>query len=163
MYSYLKFLLVIGVILLHNTSAFCIPIDKNNAVSEEYIHTGEEGNDHSTSNNDVFNEAESYSNTETNYCNIAKIVALNKITAKSQTLTFKLGEAEYFGNVEIKIHKCLKNNNPYSPYSSILITVVESKTDEDPITIFQGWMVSSNISISTLEHPIYEIFAKDCL
>jgi len=88
---------------------------------------------------------------------------LNKITAKSQELVFKLGEAKYFGNIEIKIHKCLKNHNPYSPYSAILLTVVESKTDEDPMAVFQGWLVSSNASISTLEHPIYEIFAKDCL
>lgn len=93
----------------------------------------------------------------------AKIIALNKITAKSQEMILNVGEAKYFGNIEIKLQKCLKIPNPYKPDNKILLTVIENKTDEDPTVIFQGWMMSSNISISTFEHPVYEIFAKDCL
>jgi hypothetical protein len=40
---------------------------------------------------------------------------------------------------------------------------MENKTEEDPIMVFQGWMISSNIGISTLEHPVYEVFIKECL
>lgn len=93
----------------------------------------------------------------------AKIIALNKITAKSQEMILNIGEAKYFGNIEIKLQKCLKIPNPYKPDNKILLTITENKTDEDPALIFQGWMMSSNISISTFEHPVYEIFAKDCL
>lgn len=93
----------------------------------------------------------------------AKVIAVNKITAQSREIILKMGEPKYFGNIEIKAHKCYKDLNPYNPDSKILLTVVEEKVDEEPAVLFQGWMMSSNISISTFEHPVYEIFAKSCL
>ena len=90
------------------------------------------------------------------------MIAVNKITAQSKEVILKVGEAKYFGNIEIKVHKCYKDLNPYNPDNKILLTIVEEKVDEEPATLFQGWMMSSNISISTFEHPVYEIFAKDC-
>lgn len=92
----------------------------------------------------------------------ARIIAINKITAQSKEMVLKLKESKYFGNIEIKVHKCHKDLNPYAPDSKILLTVIEEKVDEEPTLLFQGWMMSSNISISTFEHPVYEIFAKDC-
>lgn len=94
--------------------------------------------------------------------NSAKIIAINKITAQSKEIILKLGEPKYFGNIEIKIFKCYKDTNPYNPDSKILLAITEERVDEEPTIIFQGWMMSSNISISTFEHPVYEIFAKDC-
>ncbi|WP_347938685.1 DUF2155 domain-containing protein [Rickettsia oklahomensis] len=96
-----------------------------------------------------------------NYTN-GKIIALNKITATSEEINFKVGEEKYFGNIKIKLHKCTKNLDPYNEDNYLLMTITEYKIDEDPNVIFQGWMTSSSISLSTLEHPIYEIFAKDC-
>lgn len=95
---------------------------------------------------------------------IAKIIALNKITATSKEMILKTGEpSQYFGNIEIKVHKCLKNSDPYAPDNQILLTITESRIDEDQILIFQGWLMSSSMSVSTFEHPVYEVFAKDCL
>ncbi|HJD56318.1 MAG TPA: DUF2155 domain-containing protein [Rickettsia endosymbiont of Pyrocoelia pectoralis] len=91
-----------------------------------------------------------------------KIIALNKITAASEEIKFKAGEEKYFGNIKIKIHKCIKNLDPYNEDNYILMTVTEYKIDEDPKLLFQGWMTSGSISLSTFEHPIYEIFAKEC-
>jgi hypothetical protein len=94
--------------------------------------------------------------------NSAKIIAINKITAQSKEIILKSGEPKYFGNIEIKVYKCYKDVNPYNPDSKILLAITEEKVDEEPTILFQGWMMSSNISISTFEHPVYEIFAKDC-
>ena len=96
-------------------------------------------------------------------CNVAKVIALNKITAKSKEISLKIGESQYFGNIEIKIHKCLKSLDQYFPNNNILLTVTEQKIDDDQMVLFQGWLMSSSISVSTFEHPVYEIFAKDCL
>jgi len=95
-------------------------------------------------------------------CIQGKIIALNKITATSKELVLKTGESEYFGNIKITLHKCVKNVDPYIEDNYILLTVTEHKIDEDPILIFQGWLISSSVSLSTFEHPIYEIFAKEC-
>lgn len=94
---------------------------------------------------------------------IAKVIALNKITATSREITLKTKESKYFGNIEIKVHRCLKNTDLYSPDNKILLTITEKKIDEDEKIVFQGWMMSSNISITNFEHPVYEIFAKNCL
>ncbi|MFV9850732.1 MAG: DUF2155 domain-containing protein [Rickettsia aeschlimannii] len=96
-----------------------------------------------------------------NYTN-GKIIALNNITATSEEIDFKVGEEKYFGNIKIKLHKCIKKLDPYNEDNYLLMTITEYKIDEDPNLLFQGWMISSSISLSTFEHPIYEIFAKDC-
>ncbi len=91
-----------------------------------------------------------------------KVIALNKITATSKELSLKLNKSQYFGNIRIKLHKCIKNLDPYNEDNYMLVTITEHKIDEDPKLIFQGWLISSSISVSTFEHPIYEIFAKNC-
>ena len=93
----------------------------------------------------------------------AKITALNKITAKSQVMIVKVGEAKFFGNIEIKIHRCLKNTDQYLPENKILLSITENKVDEDQLLLFQGWMISSNIAASTFEHAVYEVFSEECL
>jgi hypothetical protein len=158
--------LILLVLFLFCTTYSYSVLNAASVTNEEYIETGEglvDDSDLPANTYDIFSVTKAENDSSISYCQTAKIIALNKITAKSEELIFKLGEAKYFGNIEIKIHKCLKNHNPYSPYSTILLTATENKTDEDPAIIFQGWMVSSNAAISTMQHPIYEIFAKDCL
>lgn len=94
--------------------------------------------------------------------NHSTIIALNKITARSQSLKMTIREPQYFGNIEIKVHKCSKNNDPYSPQSNALLSIIEDRIDEERNVLFQGWINSSSISLSTFEHPVYEIFLKDC-
>ena len=93
----------------------------------------------------------------------AKIIILNKITAKSEAVEFKLGGAKSFGNISIKVHKCAKNTDPLKSSNLILITVFDNKIDNDKLLVFHGWMDSSNLSISTLEHPVYEVIPMDCI
>lgn len=133
---------------------------------EETVDTGEgETATHELNNNEHQNVSSTSKTSDQDNLkafNSAKIIAVNKITAQSKEISLKMGEPQYFGNIEIKAHKCYKDLNPYNPDSKILLTVIEEKVDEEPATLFQGWMMSSNISISTFEHPVYEIFAKDC-
>jgi hypothetical protein len=102
-------------------------------------------------------------NLELKPCSSGKIIALNKITATSKELLLKINEPQYFGNIQIKLHKCLKNLDPYNEDNYMLLTVIEHIIDEDSKLIFQGWMSSSSISLSTFEHLIYELFANNCL
>lgn len=96
------------------------------------------------------------------YHKFAKIVAINKITARSKQLSIKIGQSAYFGNIEILAEKCWNNGDVYSPSSKILVKVLENKIDEDPKHIFHGWLISSNIPVSGLQDPSYELIAIDC-
>ena len=103
-------------------------------------------------------ESESFS-----YKQIAKIIILNKITAKSELIEFKLGRMRFFGNLSVEVHKCVKNTDPLKASNLMLITVFDNKLDDDKLLVFNGWMDSSNLSISTVEHPVYEIIPMDCV
>lgn len=96
------------------------------------------------------------------YHNTAKLVAINKITARSKQLSIKVGQSAYFGNIEIFVEKCWNNGDVYSPSSKILVKILESKIDEDSKNIFHGWLISSNIPVSGLQDPSYELIAVDC-
>ncbi|MCC2646434.1 MAG: hypothetical protein K0R02_499 [Rickettsiaceae bacterium] len=97
-----------------------------------------------------------------NYYNKATVLITNKITAKSQLLTINVGSSAFFGNIEIFPLKCWKSPSRYNPESKAFVNVIERKIDEDSKNIFKGWLFSSSISLSTMEHPIYEISITDC-
>ncbi|WP_341764440.1 DUF2155 domain-containing protein [Candidatus Tisiphia endosymbiont of Beris chalybata] len=133
--------------------------------TDEIINNTEEQNNFIPNNIPLDNPAENLQDRDLQlkHCTSAKIIALNKITATSKELLLKLQESQYFGNIQIKLHKCMKNLDPYNEDVYILFTITEHKIDEDSKVIFQGWLTLASVSISTFEHPIYEIFVKDCL
>lgn len=92
----------------------------------------------------------------------AKIIALNKITANSKEILLTIGKPSYFHNAEITLKKCWKSPDQYMPNDQILLNVNEKKLDEDSKNIFHGWLISSQPALSSVEHPVYEIFAVEC-
>jgi len=93
----------------------------------------------------------------------AKITVLNKITAKSEQVIFDIGQVKFFGNLSIEVHKCIQSTDPYEPNNLMLLTIFDNKADDDQLSVFHGWVVTSNPSLSTLEHPVYEVIPMTCL
>lgn len=107
---------------------------------------------------EVSNQAESLL-----YTKKAKIIILNKITAKSEHVEFKVGQIKFFGNLSVELRKCGKTSDPVNSSSLMLLTIIDHKLEDDASTIFDGWMDSANPSISTLEHPVYEVIPTECI
>ena len=61
------------------------------------------------------------------------------------------------------VHKCVKSTDPFNANNLMLLTIFDNKIDDENLSVFHGWIVSSNPSISTLEHPVYEVIAVDCI
>ena len=93
----------------------------------------------------------------------AELIVLNKITAKSTHAIFNLGEIKFFGNLSIEVHKCIKSTDPFNANNLMLLTVFDNKIDDDNLSVFHGWVLSSNPSLSTLEHPVYEVLPVKCI
>lgn len=93
----------------------------------------------------------------------AEMIVLNKITTKSEKIIFKVGEVRFFNNISIEVNKCVNNPNILDPNNMMLITVFDNKIATDKLSVFHGWMMSNNLSISSLEHPVYELIPKRCL
>lgn len=92
----------------------------------------------------------------------AEMIIINKITTKRQNVIFKMGEVKFFGNISVEIHKCVNDPNLLKPNNMMLMTIFDNKIDDDKLSIFHGWMMSNNLSASTLEHPVYEIIPVTC-
>ncbi len=107
------------------------------------------------------------------FFNRASIQILDKTTAKSIDADIRVGEAFVFGNIKIKVLKCWQAPLDQEPDSRILIEVFEKRQilgkkaaknekDEKENRIFFGWMIASSPSVSSLEHPVYDIVALNC-
>ena len=48
------------------------------------------------------------------------------------------------------------------PEDFVLISVLEEIKDNEFEQVFKGWMISSSPSVTPFEHPIYDLWIKDC-
>ncbi len=95
----------------------------------------------------------------------AVIQALNKTTATTSNVEMFIGEKITFGQISIIARRCWQAPLSEKPESKILLEIFENKEIEDEIVeerIFYGWMFASSPSVSSLEHPIYDITALGC-
>jgi len=92
----------------------------------------------------------------------AVLQILNKTTAKTNVVEVAVGSFTAVGQLTIKVNKCWQAPLEQKPDSRILLEVSETKSNGESRRIFFGWMISSSPSISSLEHPIYDVTALSC-
>ena len=84
--------------------------------------------------------------------------ALDKTTGRTSFLTVTGGEPYTYGDLIVKVDKCMKHPPEETPENSAFINVSEKEGDE----IFNGWMFSSNPALSAMDHPVYDIWVVEC-
>lgn len=98
------------------------------------------------------------------------IQILNKTNANAEKIGLPLKREVDYSNLTIIAHRCWQAPLDQKPESKALIEVLEKsqnrKDDEKDSPkkkrIFLGWMFASSPSISSLEHPIYDITVINC-
>jgi hypothetical protein len=93
----------------------------------------------------------------------AKLQGLDKITARVSTIEAPVGQPVAFGALEITVRACDKRPPEEPPESAAYLEIVERKVNEQPKTVFSGWMFASSPAVSALEHPVYDIWVLDCM
>lgn len=93
----------------------------------------------------------------------ALLQGLDKVTARISSITAPLNEAVRFGTLEIIVHRCYKRPPEETPESAALLEIHDVKPGENRVLLFRGWMFASSPALSALEHPVYDIWVKDCL
>ena len=92
-----------------------------------------------------------------------KIKALDKITAKTSTLSIKLGEEKYFGNLKIKPLKCKASEIDQPPDTVAYLQVIDtSDKKNDQVFVFNGWTFVSSPTLQSIDHPIYDLWITGC-
>ena len=94
----------------------------------------------------------------------AKLIWLDKITAKSLELVVNLNESKKFGPLEIKILKCgkVKVNNKTDSVAYMQVKDL-TKNENEQVFIFNGWTFASDPSLTPFDHAIYDLQLLNCV
>ena len=88
--------------------------------------------------------------------------ALDKVTARVQNVSGKVGAPMKFGTLEIVARTCVTHPPEETPENAAFIEVFEQQPGRQRAKVFSGWMFSSNPALSALDHPVYDIWVLRC-
>ena len=91
-----------------------------------------------------------------------KLQILDKITAQIENIDILVNNTRKHGSLKIEIYACYKHPPEEIPEDFVLIRIFDILNNNSE-KIFQGWMISSSPSASPFEHPIYDVWLKECI
>jgi len=91
--------------------------------------------------------------------NIAEIRAIDRSTGRTYKLNIPLNKEVIFSNLILNVEYCYKNPIDKEIENYAYISVKDKLIDK---YVFKGWMFSSSPSLSSLEHPINDIWLLNC-
>lgn len=94
---------------------------------------------------------------------MVKLRSLDKITARTMTFKANVGSTIKFGSLYIKAQACRKSTPIEKPEAASFLQVWEIDNKDKALWIFSGWMFASSPGLSSMDHPIYDIWVLDCL
>ena len=92
----------------------------------------------------------------------AVLRALDKVTARVQTLRVPVGQPVTFARLEILAKACLAHPPEETPESSVLLQIVKTIGKDKQTKIFDGWMFASSPDLSAMDDPVYDIWVLSC-
>lgn len=99
---------------------------------------------------------------------VATLGLLNKRNNLTQDLVLKTGESRRVGNVVVRLATCEKTlpwESPPETGAFVQVFVEERTKSSDPLTwrqAFSGWLFKNSPSLNVVEHPVYDVWVKDC-
>lgn len=99
---------------------------------------------------------------------VATLGLLNKRNNLSQDIAIKPGESKRVGDVIVRLATC-ERTLPWEvpPETGAFVQVLvadRDDPDDDPtwLRVFSGWLYKNSPSLNVVEHPIYDVWVKDC-
>jgi hypothetical protein len=92
----------------------------------------------------------------------AVLQGLDKTTARVSTIEAPLDQPARFGTLQIVARACHKKPPTETPESTAFLEIVDIRPDSPSIPVFTGWMFASSPAISSMEHPVYDVWVIDC-
>lgn len=96
---------------------------------------------------------------------VATLGLLNKRNNISQELTLKPGETRRYGDVIIALKACERTapwEMPEETGAFVQVFVQPSRGGGGFAKVFSGWLFRESPSLNVVEHPIYDVWVKDC-
>lgn len=89
----------------------------------------------------------------------ADVVALDRISGKTLTLTLTVGQAGRFGSLTIALRACDVRPPDQAADSAAWLDITNAKPGAPQ---FHGWMIRSAPAVSLLQDPIYDVRLLGC-
>ncbi len=99
---------------------------------------------------------------------VATLGLLNKRNNITQTFTLKPGESKRFGNTVVRLASCERTapwEDPQETGAFVQLFVEERATVREKLAwhkVFSGWLFLNSPSLNVVEHPVYDVWVKDC-
>ncbi len=99
---------------------------------------------------------------------VATIAFLNKRNGETRDLDMKPGESRRIGDAIVRLSAC-ERTAPWEPvpetgaFVQLLVQHRETRSS-DPVwkRVFSGWVFKESPSLNVVEHPIYDVWVKNC-
>ncbi len=94
---------------------------------------------------------------------LATLGLLNKRNGLSRDLVMKPGEGIRIGDVVVKLASC-ETTAPWEDeqLTGAFVQVITRAADTKWYRTFSGWLYKESPSLNVVEHPIYDVWVKDC-
>ena len=95
--------------------------------------------------------------------NYVELKVLDKVSSKNHKINIKIGEEKIFKNISIKPLKCKNSEFDDNPEIIAYLQVKDLKNvGNDEVFVFNGWTFSSDPSIASFDHAIYDLQLLNC-
>ena len=93
---------------------------------------------------------------------VAEFTGMDKITGRIITFDVYINETVQFGALQVTPRVCYTHTDEERPMTDSFVEVDEITLDRKIRRIFTGWMFAQSPGLNAVEHPIYDVWLKDC-
>lgn len=93
---------------------------------------------------------------------VAVFSGIDKITGRIHSFDVYVNETVQFGALQVTPRVCYSRPITEAPKTTSFIEVDEITLDAKIRRIFVGWMFADSPGLNAVEHPVYDIWLKDC-
>ena len=99
---------------------------------------------------------------------VATLGLINKRNNISRDIEMKPGEARRIDNVILRLSSCERTAPWEDPAETgaFVQVLINDRPDADSeavwTRVFSGWLFKNNPGINVVEHPVYDVWVKDC-
>ena len=153
-----KGLIILIIILLAPIQVLTAEIDVAPLINLDDIAPSYDDLDDHLESKDSINTSSKLIPRELDTSKTATIGILNKITAKVSTVEIGLGQEKSIYDLLISNKACHISMPEEKPLVAVYLLIKDIKSN----TNFTGWMIKDLTSVSSLEHPLYDVWVKNC-
>ena len=93
---------------------------------------------------------------------VAVFSGIDKITGRIIVFDVYIDETVQFGALQVTPRACFSRPITETPKTTGFLEVDEITLDRKIRRIFTGWMFADSPGLNAIEHPVYDIWLKDC-